>query len=192
MVVRRDQRTIMKRFILSPLAVVLMWFVWAAGPAAAQNAYPYQTPRYGPGWQTPLSPWLNMLIPGNSAVNYFALVEPQFQRRQYFNQMNLTVQGLINRLPPPPGTMEELDLDAPMPATGHPTAVNYTGSYFATLMGQPYTSVGVYSQRRTGAAMMGPGGRPGMMGGMGGMRPGMGMGGGSNWTNMRPGMGAVR
>lgn len=193
MVVCRDQRTIMKRFILSPLAVVLMWFVWAAGPAAAQNAYPYQTPRYGPGWQTPLSPWLNMLIPGNAAVNYFALVEPQFQRRQYRNMLGQTLQGIINQVPPPPGILEEEDLSAPMPATGHPTAVNYTGTYFSTLTGQPYSSVGVFAQRRTGVGAAGPGGRPGMTGGaMGGMRPGMGMGGGGSWTNTRPGMGAVR
>lgn len=181
----------MKRFALSPLAVALVWLSWAAIPAAAQNVYPYQAPRYGPGWQTPLSPYLNMLIPGNAAVNYFALVEPQFQRRQYFNQLNMTVQGLINQLPPPPGIMEDVDLDAPMPATGHPTAVNYTGGYFGTLTGQPYTGVGALAIRRTGGATMGPGGRPGMMGGMGGaMRPGMG--GGSNWTTTRPGMGAVR
>jgi hypothetical protein len=182
----------MKRSILALLAVGLAWLGVAAVPAAAQNVYPYQQPRFGPGWQTPLSPWLNMLIPGNAAVNYFALVEPQFQRRQYYNQTNQTLQGIINQLPQQPGIMTEEELNEPMRGTGHPTAVNYTGSYFSTLMGQPFVSTGAYSQRRTGAGMMGPGGRPMGMG-MGGagwpnMRSGMGMGAAGTWPNMRPGM----
>lgn len=181
----------MKRFTLALLAVPLAWLGFAAVPAAAQNAYPFQQPRYGPGWQTPLSPWLNMLIPGNAAVNYFALVEPQFQRRQYFNQNNQTIQGILNQIPQPPGTLTEEDLNAPMPGSGHPTAINYTGTYFSTLMGQPFTSTGAYAQRRTGAGMMGPGGRP--MGGAGwpNMRPGMGMGASGTWPNRRPGMGPL-
>jgi hypothetical protein len=180
----------MKRFILTLLVVPLAWLGFAAVPAAAQNVYPYQQPRFGYGWQTPLSPWLNMLIPGNAAVNYFALVEPQFQRRQYFNQMNQTISGILNQLPQPPGIFLEEELNAPMPATGHPTAFNYTGSYFTTLTGQAIPSLGTYSQRAMGAGGMGPGRRPGMMGGaMGAMRPGMGTGAAGTWPNMRPGMG---
>jgi hypothetical protein len=180
---------------VNTLAILSIWLGFAAMPAAAQNIYPYQQPRYQYGWQTPLSPYLNMLIPGNSAVNYYALVEPQFQRRQYYNQMNVTVQGLLNQMPQPPGVMAEEDFNAPMPATGHPTAFNYTGSYFTTLTGQPIPSLGIYSQRRTGAGGggMGMGARPGMaMGGMMGyMRPGMGAGAAGTWPNMRPTMGQV-
>lgn len=190
----------MKRFILAALVVLLAWLGLAAVPAAAQNIFPYQQPRYGPGWSTPLSPYLNLLIPGNAAINYYGLVEPQFQRRQYANQLNQTISGIINQLPQPPGIMAEEDLNAPMPGTGHPTAVNYTGTYFSTLNGQPFASEGAYSQRRMGmgGGMMGPGGRPGMMGGGGGMmgmmRPGMGMGMGAagTWPNMRTGMGMGR
>jgi len=185
----------MKRFIFAAVAVLFAWLSLAVGPAAAQNIYPYQQPMFRPGWQTPLSPYLNMLIPGNAAVNYYALVEPQFQRRQYRNIMNQTIQGIINQPPEPPGIMLEEDLNAPMPATGHPTAVNYTGTYFSTLNGQPFVSEGAYSQRRptTGPGMMGPGGRPGLMGGggMGMMRPGMGVGASGTWPNMRPGMGPM-
>jgi hypothetical protein len=181
----------MKRFILAALAVLLAWLGLPAVPASAQNIYPYQAPRYGPGWQTPLSPYLNLLIPGNAAVNYYALVEPQFQRRQYRNQLNLTLQGVINQLPQPPGIVEE-DFNAPMPATGHPTAINTTGSYFSTLLGQPYAGEGAFmQQRRTGAGgMMGAGGRPMGMG-MGGMGMGGVMGGAGIWPNIRPGMGAL-
>jgi|GEM_PF-2722201 hypothetical protein len=188
----------MKRFVLAGFAVFATWLGFAALPAAAQNVYPFQQPRFQYGWQTPLSPYLNMLIPGNAAVNYYALVEPQFQRRQYFNQMNQTVQGILNQLPQPPGIPPEEDFNAPMPATGHPTAVNYTGSYFSTLLGQPYVSTGAYSPRRIGTGMMAPTGRPFGMGGLGGgglysyLRPGMGMGAAGTWPNLRPGMGVGR
>jgi hypothetical protein len=188
----------MKRFIFAAVAVLFAWLGLAVFPAEAQNIYPYQQPQFRPGWQTPLSPYLNMLIPGNAAVNYYALVEPQFQRRQYRNIMNQTVQGIINELPPPPGIFAEEDLNAPMQGTGHPTAVNYTGSYFSTLNGQPFVSEGTFSRRpgmgggMMGAGGMGAGGRPGMMGGaMGAMRPGMGMGASGTWPNMRPGMGPL-
>jgi hypothetical protein len=184
----------MKRFILSALVVLLVWLGLTAAPSAAQNIYPYQAPRYGPGWQTPLSPYLNMLIPGNAAVNYYGLVEPQFQTRQFQNVASQTLQGLLNQFPEPPGIIPE-DLNAPMRATGHPTAINYTGSYYSTLLGLPYVGEGAYSQRRMGMGMgaMGAGGRPGMggmgMGGMGMGMGGMGMGGGAGvWPNMRPGM----
>jgi hypothetical protein len=177
----------MTRFILAALAVLSTWLGFVAGPAAAQNIYPYQQPRFQYGWQTPLSPYLRLLLPGNTAVNYYSLVEPQFQQRRYFNQMNQTIQGIMNQLPPPPEIVPEEDFNAPMPATGHPTAINYTGSYFSTLLGQPYVSTGAYAQRRMGAGMMGPSGRPMGMGGAGiwpNMRPGMG--GAGTWPNMRP------
>jgi hypothetical protein len=182
----------MKRFVLAALAVLLAWLGLSAAPAAAQNIYPYQAPRYGPGWQTPLSPYLNMLIPGNAAVNYYALVEPQFQRRQYRNQLNQTLQSLMNQFPEPPGINPE-DFNAPLQSTGHPSAFNYTGSYFnSTQLGQPIVSP--YARRMgAGAGMMGAGARPMGMGGMGmgGMgMGGMGMGAGV-WPNMRPGMGPL-
>jgi hypothetical protein len=191
----------MKRFILAPSVVLLCWLGFAAVPAAAQNTYPYMPPRYGPGWTTPLSPYLNMLIPGNPAVNYFGLTQPLFQQRQFANQTTLTLQGILNQYPPSPEVIEGEEAYAPLNATGHPTAINYTGSYFSTLLGQPYTGVGSLQIRRTGVGMagagrgaMGMGGMGGMMGmgGMGGMMGmgGMGMGGGGMWPNTaRPGMG---
>lgn len=188
----------MKRFILAALTAFSSWSGFAVVPANAQNIYPYQQPQFRPGWTTPLSPYLNMLVPGNAAVNYYALVEPQFQRRQYYNQMNQTIQGLFNQLPQPPDIQSEEDFNAPMPASGHPTVFNYTGNYFTTLTGQPVPSLGANPQRAIGGGgMMGAGRRPGMGMGMGGgmgtgsmfqsMRPGMGAGGGG--TNMQPGMG---
>lgn len=191
----------MKRFTLAAPTLLFLWLTLSAVPAAAQNIYPYQAPSYGPGYQTPLSPYLNLLLPGNTAVNYYGLVQPLFQARQYRNMNNLTLQGIMSQIPEPPGIFAE-DLNAPMPSTGHPTAVNYTGSYFSTLTGQPFVSVGAFAQqRRTGGGAAGPvgGGRGGM--GMMGMRGGMGltsymrpgfntgMSGGGVWPNMRSGIG---
>ncbi|MGH7172705.1 MAG: hypothetical protein ACRELG_20685 [Gemmataceae bacterium] len=178
----------MKRLIRAAVAVLLAWLGLAAVPAVAQNTYPYQAPAYGAGWQTPLSPYLRMLLPGNTAVNYYSLVQPQFQQRQFRNQTNQTIQGLLNQIPPPPGITEE-DVNRPMNATGHPTVFNYTGSYFSTLTGQPFVGEGTSMQQgRMGAAggAMRPGGRPSAMMGMRGSGV-TGMGGGI-WPNMRSGM----
>jgi hypothetical protein len=181
----------MKRLVLAALAVPLAWLGLSTVPAAAQNTYPYQVPAYGPGYQTPLSPYLRMLLPGNTAVNYYSLVQPQFQQRQYQNQTNQSIQSLLNQLPPPPGIIDEEALNAPLNSTGHPTVFNYTGSYFSTPLGQPYTGEGAYGQQgRMGGGAMGSRGGPPMgmmgsrigMGGMMGMRPGV-------WPNMRSGAG---
>lgn len=185
----------MKRFILATLTVLFVWLGLSAVPAAAQNIYPYQAPRYGPGWQTPLSPYLNLLLPGNTAVNYYGLVEPLFTARQYRNINDMTIQGILNQIPEPPGIVAE-DLNAPLNSTGHPTAFNFTGSYFnSTQMGQGQMYAGASPQRRPGMGGMGPmgAGRGGVgMMGLGGMRPGFstGMtGGGGVWPNMRTGIG---
>src|SRR5262249_23968590 len=95
-----------------------------------------------------------------------------------------TIQGIVNQLPPPPGFVTSLDLAAPLPATGHPTAFSYTGSYFnSTMTAQPMVSIQAQRRMGQGAGKMGPGGGPVGAGGMG-------MGGGAGvWPNMRTGMG---
>jgi hypothetical protein len=177
----------MKRFILAAVIVVFAWLGLFSVPAAAQNTYPYMAPNYGPGYQTPLSPYLNLLLPGDPGVNYYGLVQPLFQARQSSNVTAQTIQSLMNQLPQPPGIFAE-DFNAPMSATGHPTAINNTGSYFSTLTGQPFVSEGALAARQIG---MGRGGAMGgYRGGMGGMGMGMGMGGRAGvWPNMRTGMG---
>ncbi len=121
----------MKRLILAPLAALLGLLVLNVAPAAAQNVYPFQPPRYGPGYQTPLSPYLNFLRGGDPAANYFLGVQPEFQRRQDRNQIYGSIQGISNLLPRRPGIFEE-DIDRPLPSSGHPTAFGYTGSYFGS------------------------------------------------------------
>jgi hypothetical protein len=118
----------MKRFILA-LFTALLGLLAASSSASAQFTYPLQGAQRYPGWQTPLSPYLNMLIPGDPAVNYFALVQPEFQRRQDRGVIYNSLQSLGAQLPQRPGIAEE-EFNAPLRSTGHPTAFGYTGSYF--------------------------------------------------------------
>ncbi len=119
----------MQRLMLSPIVATLGSLVLGVVPALAQNIYPYQPPRFGPGYQTQLSPWLNMLRGGDAAANYFLGVQPEFQRRQDRNQIYGSLQGMRNLLPQRPGVTDQ-DINTPLPSTGHPTAFGYTGSYF--------------------------------------------------------------
>ena len=168
----------MKRILLAPVAVLLAWLTLGSTPASAQYTYPFSPPLYGPGYQTQLSPYLNLLRGGNPAANFYAGVVPEMQRRQDRNAVYGSLQALTMQFPAPPGINEE-DYDAPMYSTGHPTAFNYTGMYFnSSMMGQG--SMNPYSRR------MGMGQRQGM-GGMGGM----GGGGGGVWPNMNQQMGGM-
>jgi hypothetical protein len=119
----------MQRFVLSPIVVSLGFLALTVAPVSAQNIYPYQPPRFGPGYQTQLSPWLNMLRGGDAAANYFLGVQPEFQRRQDRNQIYGSLQGFSNMLPMRPQVIDR-DIDTPLNSTGHPTAFGYTGSYF--------------------------------------------------------------
>jgi hypothetical protein len=119
----------MRRYILSPLVALFGLLAWAVGPAAAQNIYPYQAPRFGPGYQTQLSPYLQMLRFGDPAANYYLGVVPEFQRREDRNRIYGSLQGFSNLLPARP-QLTERDIDTPLRSTGHPTAFGYTGSYF--------------------------------------------------------------
>jgi hypothetical protein len=169
----------MTRFILSLSAAGFVWLAAAVAPASAQFAYPIRPPQYGPYYQTQLSPWLNMLRGGDPAANYYAGVNPEFQRRQDRNAIYNSLQNIGMQIPPPPGiTNRELDL--PLASTGHVTAFNYTGTYFGGNAATRSLSNPFPSRR-------GP--TPGVGGAMGGL-PGQGSGG--VWPNMMmpsPGMG---
>lgn len=170
----------MNRMIVAAFAG-LLGTILGTGSASAQFTYPFRPPAYGPGYQTQLSPYLNMLRGGDPAANFFIGVVPEQQRRQDRNIMYNSLQGMFMQLPAPPG-INEGDIDAPMVSTGHPTAFNYTGMYFnTTMMGQG--AANPFPQRRMGMQQQRPGGQ--RMGPMG-----MGGGGGSGvWPNMMPGMG---
>lgn len=89
-----------------------------AAPVAAQ-------PRVGPPQNRPaVSPYLNLLRPGNSAgVNYYGLVRPQLEFRN--NLQNLQQQITDNR-----DAISAFAATAPLPTTGHTTSFLNTGGYF--------------------------------------------------------------
>jgi hypothetical protein len=122
----------MKRFILSPLVLCFTWLAFAGVSAKAQNVYPLVSPQLrGYGWQTPLSPYLNMLRGGDPAANYFIGVVPEFQRRQDRSLIYGSLQGLQMQMLPPPEA-NPANLYNFLPEAGHPTAFGYPGGYFAT------------------------------------------------------------
>ncbi len=170
----------MKPLTRIALGVSTGWLILGVGLAAAQFNYPYRPPAYGPGYAPQLSPYLNMLRPGDPAINYFSGVMPELQRRQDRTLMYGSLQGLMSQLPAPPN-LDEQDLDVPLISTGHPTAFNYTGMYFNSgTIGQ---GAALPATQRRGGGMMGQRG-PGMMPGGAGGRAG-------NWPNTMPRMGGM-
>jgi hypothetical protein len=120
----------MKPTFVAALAALAL----SAGPALAQNIYPYTQPNYGPGYRTPLSPYLNMLRGGDPAANYFLGVQPEFQRRQnavMFQQQLYNLAGQTGAIATSL-TTPEVGLFQPLASTGHPTAFNNTAGYFNT------------------------------------------------------------
>jgi hypothetical protein len=149
----------MQRFILASLASSLV-LAAAGAPARAQNIYPYQQPQYGPGYQTQLSPYLNMLRGGDPAANYFLGVLPEFQRRENRNEFRSQIQGLQVLTSPlrqnPLAGLDEGDIPRGMSASGHPTAFSYTGTYF----GGPAQGLGMMGGRRPSAQQQQRGYKP--------------------------------
>ena len=89
----------------------------AASVASAQ-------PRVGPTSRPAVSPYLNLLRPGNSAgLNYYNLVKPQVEFRNHIQ--NLQQQVTTNQT-----AITDL-ANAAIPTTGHATSFLNTGGYFA-------------------------------------------------------------
>jgi hypothetical protein len=137
----------MKHFLSTSFAALLGLLAVTVQPAPAQSTYPFQPPRFGPGYQTPLSPYLNFLRGGDAAANYFLGVLPEQQRRQDRNIFQGQIQGLTNLLPAPPGVRNR-DIDTPLLSTGHPTAFGYTGSYFPGRTALPQTPSNPFRQQQ--------------------------------------------
>lgn len=92
----------------------------SAGAATAQ-------PRVGPTPRPPVSPYLNLIRPGNSpGVNYYGLVRPQIEFRN--NLQNLQQQVTTNR---DAITGLNTTVSAAIPVTGHATTYLNTGGYFS-------------------------------------------------------------
>ncbi len=75
----------MRRQLLASLASLGLLGLLAAGPARAQM--PYSQPMVNPYYRPPISPYLNLALPGNTAINYYGLVRPQVQAMNAINQL---------------------------------------------------------------------------------------------------------
>src|SRR5262249_8648545 len=82
-----------------------------------------------PGGPTtpPYSPYLNLLRPGNPAINYYGLVRPQFDFRQQ-------IQGLQQLTAP--ATLEAQTANT-LPTTGHPVQFLNYSHYFGGAINRP-------------------------------------------------------
>jgi hypothetical protein len=77
----------MKQLALASFAA--LGLLAAAAPGQAQ--FIYTQPATSPFYRPPVSPYLNLALPGNPALNYFGLVQPQINT---FNQIGL-LQGQL-------------------------------------------------------------------------------------------------
>src|SRR5713226_1658932 len=79
--------------LLAGVTVILLF----SGAASAQP-HPYNQPRYGVGYQPPLSPYLNLLRGGNTAANYFLGTVPEIERRQNNQLFRSALQELDQKV----------------------------------------------------------------------------------------------
>jgi len=103
------------------LALAAFLVALAARPAAAQTFGPPTNP-YARG---PVSPYLNLIRPGNPGINYYGLVRPQIETDRYIQQQEiLAAQTQVVGATPLPITV-----------TGHPTRFLSYSQYFMTTSG---------------------------------------------------------
>jgi hypothetical protein len=122
------------------VALVALAVCFAARPVHAQAYVPPQASPYGTGG---ISPFVNMLRPGNPAVNYYGLVQPQIQANQQFGQLQQQTQQLARgqaSLVAPPTNQAQTP-------TGHATGFMQHGHYFMT------TGIGRQGNNQTAAAL---------------------------------------
>jgi hypothetical protein len=99
----------------------------------------------------PLSPYLNLLRGGNTAVNYFYGVRPGTQPGAFTGMFTQPTAGPRQTFFPVVDTLADL-LEEPAPygtvsPTGHPVGFNNTLNYFGPTSGQTF-SRGAQQQRR--------------------------------------------
>ncbi|HEY1380612.1 MAG TPA: hypothetical protein VGF55_27675 [Gemmataceae bacterium] len=104
----------------------------AIGPAVRAQApgQPPGSPFGGPARASSptFSPYLNLLRPGNQAVNYYGLVRPQFEFRSGLDQLQQQY-GTLSREVNAPNQAGPTEL----PATGHAVSFMNTRGYFGGL-----------------------------------------------------------
>jgi hypothetical protein len=129
--------------------------LWSLLAPAAWSQGGYVPPPTSPFPQQPLSPYLNLLRPGNSAINYYGLVRPQQQFYSSLQQLQQQVQAPVN-------TVIVADPNA-FPITGHPTRFLNYSHYFFNQGGAGVVSggtTGFPGYSGTGAPILGTGPLP--------------------------------
>jgi hypothetical protein len=131
----------MKQLLAVSIASCGILFCVSLGTAHAQVGN-YGRPYPGPGSQPALSPWLNLVRPGNPAVNLYLGVYPEFERRAAEVQFGTAISDLERRVGGLQGLYEE-DLLTGLPPTGHGAVFNSYAGYFNT---------GIYPRGQAGLA----------------------------------------
>jgi hypothetical protein len=126
-----------------------------ASPASAQITSPTNPSGYAPNMYNrsgqPLSPYLNLLRGGNSAVNYYYGVRPGTQPNTFAGMFNQATAGPRQTFFPVVDTLADLSDDPQdlgrVGPTGHPVGFNNTLNYFGPTSGQTFAR-GAQQQRR--------------------------------------------
>jgi hypothetical protein len=109
----------MKNLLLACLAGLL-----GLGFAARAEAQFYTPPATSPFYRPPVSPYINLALPGNAGLNYYGLVRPQLATTAALNQLAAQQQALGTSL------AATTDPYAVGPITGHSTRFfNYSHYY---------------------------------------------------------------
>lgn len=121
----------MPRYSLAVLTALA--YFGAAGIASVHAQYgPYGgVGRFGPYSRPPtLSPYLNLLNGGNTALNYYLQVQPAFERRAAAQQIGSAILDLERRANAPSSETE--DLFPSLSQTGHPVGFMNFNPYYNT------------------------------------------------------------
>lgn len=144
----------MKRQILNWLGVGMLGVL--AVNASLGQVPPGYPPSYNPV-RPSYSPYLNLLRPGNPAVNYYGLVRPEMETLNFLNQ----VERQVTRLQNTPQTI----ITPGLPPTGHTVGFMNASRYFLTFE-QMAGGSGSYSLTVPGKFLGGVQGLPGPQGGI--------------------------
>jgi hypothetical protein len=124
----KDRNLIRRRKAMRHLLVAAVLGLTFAGNGFAQTGFkPLQPPQWGPGYRTPLSPYLKLTLPGDPATNYFLGTIPEFQRRQNAADFRADIEDLYTR---DRLLGEELPRPRPPIPSGTYSLLNNTGGYF--------------------------------------------------------------
>ena len=147
----------MKRYqVLALVSLSWLTFGVAVEPAYAQIPIQQQAP-LTPTNKPFISPYLNLLRPGDPNFNYQTLVRPQVEFRSGIGQLNQQLQTTQRQV-------TNLEVESGLPPTGHATQFLNLGGYFLSRGGGRGTAGGTTAgggQRRNITSTAAPASRGG-------------------------------